>query len=264
VSNGESSVGRKVGDKLVISNTDTLLSTLPEEPESKVAVWSCASEEEKCHGIRVIISHTKEIQQIVVHNKGDYFACLVNDVGSKSIVIHQLSKFRSQVPFQKMQGNVQKILFHPLRPLFFVATHKHVRVYNLLKQEKTKVLFGNCRWISSMAIHPQGDNLIIGSYDTKVSWFDLELSSKPYKTLKHHQKAVRAVSFHKRYPLFASSSDDGSVIICHGMVYSDLLQNPTIIPVKILKGHGMCLDIAFHPQRPWIFSASDNNIRLYS
>jgi hypothetical protein len=36
---------------------------------------------------------------------------------------------------------------------------------------------------------------------------------------RHHKKAVRQVSFHKRYPLFASASDDGTVIVCHGMVY---------------------------------------------
>lgn len=60
------------------------------------------------------------------------------------------------MPFKKMKGSVQKILFHPLRPLFFVATQKHVRVFNLIKQEMTKIITGNCSWISSMAIHPQG------------------------------------------------------------------------------------------------------------
>lgn len=64
--------------------------------------------------------------------------------------------YKFQVPFQKMKGNVQKIMFHPIRPLFFAATQKHVRVYNLLKQEITKVINGNCQWISSIAVHPQG------------------------------------------------------------------------------------------------------------
>lgn len=36
---------------------------------------------------------------------------------------------------------------------------------------------------------------------------------------RHHKKALRAVAFHTRYPLFASGSDDGSIIVCHGMVY---------------------------------------------
>lgn len=64
-----------------------------------------------------------------------------------------------------------------------------------------------------------GDNVLVGSYDSKISWFDMDLSTKPYKTLRHHRQAVRHTCYHKRYPLFASASDDGSVIICHGQVY---------------------------------------------
>ncbi|XP_035212029.1 ribosome biogenesis protein bop1-like [Stegodyphus dumicola] len=257
-------VNPKVGDKVIISNTDALLTTAPENPEVKDALWSLPTEEQKASGIRLIITHTKEIKKTMWHAKGDYFAALTTDIGCKSIIIHQLSKFRSQMPFEKSKGSVQCILFHPLRPFFFIATQKHIRVYNLLKQEMSKLLQSNCKWISSIAVHPQGDNIIIGSYDSKVSWFDLELSSKPYKMLRHHAKAVRQVAFHKRYPLFASTSDDGSLIVCHGMVYSDLLQNPTIVPVKILKGQGISLDCCFHPQRPWVFSTSDDTIRLYS
>jgi ribosome biogenesis protein ERB1 len=51
--------------------------------------------------------------------------------------------------------------------------------------------------------------------------------------------AIRDVAFHKKYPLFASSSDDGSVNIFHGMVYSDLDRNPLIVPVKSLQAHGI-------------------------
>lgn len=36
---------------------------------------------------------------------------------------------------------------------------------------------------------------------------------------RHHKAALRAVAFHPHYPLFASGSDDGTVIVCHGMVY---------------------------------------------
>lgn len=95
-----------------------------------------------------------------------------------------------------------------------------------------------------------GDHVICGSYDCRLSWFDLDLSTKPYKVLRykqqlsfrnlpsstmsyltnnhivvniclcrHHKKAVRGVAYHRLYPLFASGSDDGSVIVCHGTVY---------------------------------------------
>jgi len=47
-----------------------------------------------------------------------------------------------------------------------------------------KKLLTNVRWVSSFDVHSGGDNLIIGSFDSRMSWFDLDLSSKPYKTLK--------------------------------------------------------------------------------
>ena len=36
-----------------------------------------------------------------------------------------------------------------------------------------------------MAIHPGGDNIITGSYDCRLHWFDMDLSTKPYQTLKY-------------------------------------------------------------------------------
>ena len=80
------------------------------------------------------------------------------------------------------------------------------------------------KWISSMSIHPGGDNLLVGTFDKKVLWFDLDLSSLPYQTLRFHTNALRSVEYHKRYPLFASAGDDRAITVSHGMVYSDLLQ----------------------------------------
>lgn len=51
---------------------------------------------------------------------------------------------------------------------------------------------------------------------------------------------------------------------------SDLLKNPLIVPVKILKGHAIShdlgvLDCVFHPSQPWVFSCgADTTIRLFT
>ncbi|NXA43808.1 BOP1 protein, partial [Eudromia elegans] len=215
-------------------------------------------------------SEEEPVKQVTWHGKGDYFASVLADNSSMQVLIHQTSKRWSQNPFRKSKGLVQCVLFHPVRPYFFVATQRYVRVYNLLKQELTKKLMTNCKWVSSMAIHPGGDNVICGSYDSKLAWFDLDLSTRPYQLLRHHKKALRSVAFHKRYPLFASASDDGSVIVCHGMVYNDLLQNPLLVPVKVLKGHAPTwdlgvLDVIFHPTQPWVFSSgADGTVRLFT
>jgi ribosome biogenesis protein ERB1 len=47
--------------------------------------------------------------------------------------------------------------------------------------------------------------------------------------------------------LFASSSDDGTAHVFHGRVYADLMTNPLIVPVKILRGHKVSV---WHPTAP--------------
>jgi len=36
-----------------------------------------------------------------------------------------------------------------------------------------------------MDVHTSGDHLIVGGYDRKLCWFDLDLSEKPYKILRY-------------------------------------------------------------------------------
>ncbi|XP_068423105.1 ribosome biogenesis protein bop1 [Clinocottus analis] len=263
-----------LADRQVVLSTERLLSGQQEAESTEEAgpvTWSDMEGEELSHGIRLKIQHPKAVHQVTWHAKGDYLASVMPDHSSHlQVFIHQVSRRRSQNPFRKNKGLVQCVSFHPVRPYFFVGTQRSVRIYNLVKQEMTKKLQANSKWISSMAVHPGGDHVICGSYDCRLSWFDLDLSTKPYKMLRHHKKAVRGVAHHRLYPLFASASDDGSVIVCHGTVYSDLLQNPLIVPVKVLRGHVIThdlgvLDVTFHPTQPWIFSSgADATIRLFT
>lgn len=215
----------KVGDKLLIKKTDDLLveapksETVDNERLTNVINWTTPSREDYEQGIRMVLQHFKEVKQVTWHGKGDYFATVMPEGANRSVLIHQISKRRSQFPFSKSKGLIQAVLFHPVKPCLFVATQRHIRIYDLVKQELVKKMVGNCRWISNMAIHPKGDNLLVSSYDKKMMWFDLDLSTKPYQTLKLHSSAVRNVAYHQRYPLFASASDDQGVIVCHGMVY---------------------------------------------
>lgn len=40
-----------------------------------------------------------------------------------------------------------------------------------------------------------GDNLLVSSYDRKVAWMDLDLSTRPYKLLKYHHEASRRAMY---------------------------------------------------------------------
>lgn len=61
--------------------------------------------------------------------------------------------------------------------------------------------------------------LCLAMQDKRLAWFDMDLSTKPYRSLRYHSQALRGVAFHARHPLFASASDDGAVNVFHGMVY---------------------------------------------
>ncbi|KAH6609848.1 ribosome biogenesis erb1 [Trichoderma cornu-damae] len=237
------------------------------EPPAK---WSRPGSQLVSKGVLLKLSVRSTIKTINWHRRGD-FLCTVSPTGQRSsVIIHTLSKHLSQVPFRKLPGLAQTAQFHPSRPYFFVATQRMIRCYDLQRQELIKVVQPGARWISSMDIHPGGDNLIVGSYDRRLLWHDLDLSSRPYKTMRFHPEAIRAVKFHRGLPLFADASDDGSLQIFHGKVVSDLMENATIVPVKMLRGHKVdkklgVMDVDWHPKHPWIVSAgADMTCRLWA
>ncbi|KAI9158829.1 Ribosome biogenesis protein ERB1 [Paramyrothecium foliicola] len=234
------------------------------------AKWSRPDNKLVAAGVLLKATARTTIKTISWHRRGD-FLCSVSPTGQRSsVIIHTLSKHLSQVPFRRLPGLAQTAHFHPSRPLFFVATQRMIRCYDLQRQELIKVVQPGARWISSFDIHPGGDNLIVGSYDRRLLWHDLDLSARPYKTMRFHAEAIRAVKYHRGLPLFADASDDGSLQIFHGKVVNDLMENATIVPVKMLRGHKVVdklgvMDVDWHPRHPWCLSAgADGTCRLWA
>lgn len=60
------------------------------------------------------------------------------------------------------------------------------------------------------------------------------------------------------------------IIIIILFFFSDLLQNPLIVPLKLHRDHEQfndfsVLNVIFHPNQPWVFSCgADSTIRLYT
>lgn len=235
------------------------------------AQWTRPGSRLEDEGVLIKVSVRNTVKVISWHRRGEYFATVSPQGQSSAVAIHTLSKHLTQLPFRRLKGLAQSAQFHPSKPIFFVATQRMIRSYDLSKQELLKILQPGARWISSFDIHPGGDNLIVGSYDKRLLWLDLDLSTRPYKTLRYHKKAIRAVKFHQGgLPLFADASDDGSLQIFHGKVVGDLMENATIVPLKVLKGHQVkrelgVLDIDWHPREPWCVSAgADGTCRLWA
>lgn len=239
--------------------------------KAAVAKWQQPGAKLRQSGVMVQVTLKAAIKQISWHRRGGYFSTVAPQGQSNAVAIHTLAKHITQLPFRKLKGLPQAVQFHPSKPVFFVATQRMIRSYDLAKQELLKTLQPGARWISSFDVHPGGDNLIVGSYDKKLLWMDLDLSTRPYKTLRYHSKAIRAATFHQGgYPLFADSADDGVIQVFHGKVVSDLMENASIVPLRVLRGHvpttGLgVLSIDWHPAEPWIVSAgADSTVRIWA
>lgn len=65
-----------------------------------------------------------------------------------------------------------------------LQTQTSIRMYDLAKKELIKKLLPGVKWISALTLHPTGDHVLASSYDKKLCWFDLDLSTKPYKVMR--------------------------------------------------------------------------------
>eukprot|EP01103_Thecamoeba_quadrilineata_P021481 TRINITY_DN9889_c0_g1_i1.p1 TRINITY_DN9889_c0_g1~~TRINITY_DN9889_c0_g1_i1.p1 ORF type:complete len:810 (-),score=151.80 TRINITY_DN9889_c0_g1_i1:38-2146(-) len=261
----------EVVDKLLLNHI-----TKKTKTSEKLGVSWAKIEDSKLYdsGVRIQLNLRKATKgdELSWHQKGDYLSVVsrVASSGGGGVLIIRMSGKVIQRPFKKGNRQLQSVRFHPVLPLLFVASQISIRIYDLMKQELIKKLQTGVENISSFDIHPQGDNVIMGSYDRKVCWFDTDLSVRPYRILKYHKNVVRQTVFHRHNPLFATASDDGTVHVFHGMVYSDLLTNPLIVPLYILRGHSVVndqgvLDCMFHPNQPWLFTAgADSKIFLFT
>ncbi|KAK4525004.1 hypothetical protein GAYE_SCF07G2908 [Galdieria yellowstonensis] len=218
----------------------------------------------------IVIEHSKKPQHVRWHQKGDYFVVMTKDAFGSSLIVHQLSRKRSQSPFSKSAKGVLTAEFHPFKSLFFIATKHHIRIYDLAQAKLVNKLVPGVSEISAMSVHPSGNHVLVGSVEGHLIWFDLDLSCRPYKRIRDHNYTVSSIVCHPTLALFADTSDDETVAVFHATVYEDLLQNPLIVPLKILKASCSTKGkstwvMCWHPHLPWLFvSVNDGYVRLYA
>ncbi|KAF2368412.1 WD40 repeat [Trinorchestia longiramus] len=261
----------------IVTRTNALFLAPPQQGDYEITkkveravTWVQPSASEREQGYRIVLKHSCAVVQIVWHPQGDYFATLQPEAKSSSVVIHQLSRHRSQIPFSKSAIKVTAMSFHPKKAYFYICCQGRVRVYSLLQKKLIRLIRTSAASgrISSISVHPSGEHFIIGSLDKRLTWYEMEATNRPY-TLRYHKNAIRSVAFHNKYPLLASASDDGSVIVTHAMVYNDWIKDPLIVPVKELKSHEFedfqcVLQLAWHPFNPVLFTAgADRTVRLW-
>ena len=221
-------------------------------------------------GVVACLRHHSAVRALAWHPKGDYAVTVCPAALVAPVLLHQLTKRRSQFPFTEagglsLRGAAQTAIFHPDRPELLVATRRAVHRFSLADRERLQKLRRGPKWISCLAMHPEGEHLVVGGFDRRVSWFDTEVAESSWRTLRYHEEAVRDAAFHPgSHPLLATTSDDGRVQVFHARppLPADMSMDPVIVPVKILRPcprteDGLAtLALAWHPTQPWLVTAS--------
>lgn len=225
--------------------------------------------------LEILDTLVTSVNDLCWHPKGLYLVTLANTKAKRKfgqVLIHHMGRHTSQNVFSAAHPitkvEIQRFSFHPLKPQLFLISKQFLFCYDLAEKRILKKIKGGSKWLSSLAVHPSGEHVLLGGYDKKVNWVDLDYKAEPFKSMKFHTKAVRSVTLHKRYPLMATASDD-EVHIFYSKVYTDLIRNPMLVPVKKLTPHFVVADIGiyevvFHPIQPWLFTCGgDKNIHLF-
>lgn len=125
------------------------------ENKEPAAKWTRPGTRLEDEGVLLKITVRSPVKVISWHRRGDHF-CTVSPTGQRSAVaIHTLSKHLAQIPFRKLSGLAQTAHFHPSRPLFFVATQRTIRCYDLQKLELVKVMQPGAKvWLRTILSAP--------------------------------------------------------------------------------------------------------------
>ena len=100
-----------------------------------------------------------------------------------------------------------------------------------------KKFVSNLNTITNISLHKGGDNIISGTKDGKVGFFQIDMSTEPLKILDYHGDKIKSVDFHSTYPLAISSSRNGKLLIYHFKTNDDIISDPVIIPLKSIKAN---------------------------
>ncbi len=135
---GSQAASQLLQDAAVAASQLTSATTTTTTPSAApLATWEWSAETQ-----RLTLEHRFPVTFVCWHGRGEYFATVAPTGNTQAVLVHQLSRGATQCPFRKNKGRVSRVLFHPSKPFFFVATQNHVRVYNLAKQVGTLLLVG--------------------------------------------------------------------------------------------------------------------------
>ncbi|BAM40969.1 uncharacterized protein TOT_030000230 [Theileria orientalis strain Shintoku] len=214
----------------------------------------------------ISIQHPHPVRNMAVHPGGNYIVC-VSPESVESInqcVLHCIPKKSSMRLGNKISNNRIKLaMFHPSEPKLIVAFTRNIRLYNLSTTGSNDKLNDESKFTGvelPVSMDTNGTYLLTGDEEGKLTIYDQEISSFPYKTFSFENEKVIKVQIHKKLPLalvayrksikcfHISTNKDGEILF---------------VPLNELKMDGILSDCNWHNREPWLYTCTNKKGLLW-
>ncbi|UKJ88714.2 hypothetical protein MACJ_001958 [Theileria orientalis] len=214
----------------------------------------------------ISIQHPHAVRNMAVHPGGNYIVC-VSPESVESInqcVLHCIPKKSSMRLGNKISNNRIKLaMFHPSEPKLIVAFTRNIRVYNLSTTGSNDKLNDESKFTGvelPVSMDTNGTYLVTGDEEGKLTIYDQEISSFPYKTFSFENEKVVKVQLHKKLPL-ALVAYRKSIKCFHISTNKD--GEIMFVPLNELKIEGTLSDCNWHSKEPWLYTSTNKKGLLW-
>jgi len=128
----------KVEDVNNVELVNLLLSTTTVASRTSISEMNCLWSPSTTVPSGLVILHGYKLKCLTWHPLKDYFASVIPNGYSDIVLVHHLRKKTSRRPFKTHKSKIFRILFHPRKPLLYVALHWR-SVYITLRRNNYQV-----------------------------------------------------------------------------------------------------------------------------
>ncbi|XP_955281.1 uncharacterized protein TA18270 [Theileria annulata] len=200
--------------------------------------------------------------------KGNYFVCVCPDSleSINQCILHCLPKRSSMKLGNKVSNNKMKLaIFHPSEPKLIIAFTRNIRVYNLnTKAGHDNKLADENKFTGvelPVSIDTNGTYLLTGDELGKLTIFDQEISSFPYKSFSFENETIIKVQIHKKLPLFLVAYTH-----CVKCFHLSTTQESELlfVPLGELKIKEKLTDCSWHNTEPWLYTSTNKEALMWA
>jgi hypothetical protein len=201
-----------------------------------------------------LTGHISSIWSLEFNHDGSYLASASSD---STVRIWDYSSSSSKYNLTGHTDSVRAVTFLPDNQLASGSYDESILLWNISTGNLISIISNNSENILSLTVNPEGTNLVSGSQDNLIDFWNISSIGDKIKPSHSLNSWVRSLAYSYDGYYLASGLENGNITIWDDIADSSVIN---------LSGHNLsirCVD--FHPNQPLLASASgDKTVKLWN